>query len=102
VPELRQAITEALGPLYRVEREVRPVGECRLFVAVDPAGEAQLLVKVLPTTLSMSVDDAAFERDLLLLASAAGVGARPLEPPLGRRGGGARRHRTLKEPTSHL
>lgn len=70
MPELRQAITEALGPRYRVEREVRPVGECRLFVAVDPAGEAQLLVKVLPTTLSMSVDDAAFERAILLLASA--------------------------------
>ena len=70
MPELRQAITEALGPHYRVEREVRPVGECRLFVAVDPSGEAQLLVKVLPTTLSMSVDDAAFERAILLLASA--------------------------------
>ena len=70
VPELRQAITEALGPHYRVEREVRPVGECRLFVAVDPAGEAELLVKVLPTTLSLSVDDAAFARAILLLASA--------------------------------
>ena len=88
MPELRQAISDALGPRYRVEREVRPVGECRLFVAVDPAGDAELLVKVLPTALSMAVDDAAFERAVLLLASA--LQHERLVPPRG--AGRARSH----------
>src|SRR5436190_1745608 len=33
--ELRTALADALGPLYRIEREVRPVGEYRLFVATQ-------------------------------------------------------------------
>src|SRR5437660_1327096 len=48
VSELRAALEDALGPIYRVEREVRPVGDCRLFVAVGPPNDPELLVKVLP------------------------------------------------------
>ena len=88
MPEVRQAISQALGPLYRVEREVRPVGECRLFVAINSANGAELLVKVLPTTLSIAVDDAAFERAILFLASA--LQHDRLVPPLG--AGRARAH----------
>ena len=66
--ELRDALAEALGPLYRIEREVRPVGEYRLFVATQSDNGTQLLVKVLPAALSLGIDDLQFERAVLLLA----------------------------------
>lgn len=65
--ELRGILEEALGPLYRVEREVRPVGECRLFVVVGGSAGGELLVKILPAHLSLALDAARFERELLLL-----------------------------------
>ena len=61
---LRAALRDALEPAYRVEREVRPVGNCRLFVALDQSTGTELLVKVLPTPLSLGVDPAAFAREL--------------------------------------
>lgn len=65
--DFRIALEQALGPMYRVEREVRPVGPCRLFVALEvPVGPA-LLVKVLPAELSLALDAAQFERELVLL-----------------------------------
>ncbi|MGH7530776.1 MAG: protein kinase domain-containing protein [Gemmatimonadales bacterium] len=69
--ELRAALVDALGPLYRIEREVRPVGDQRMFVATEitPADGPELLVKVLPASLSLAVDAARFEREVLLLAS---------------------------------
>ncbi len=70
--DLRAALEQALGPIYRVEREVRPLGDCRLFVAVELAGGSELLVKVLPGELSLGVDAAAFERELILLAGRLG------------------------------
>ena len=70
--DLRVALDQVLGPIYRVEREVRPLGECRQFVAVELAGGSALLVKVLPGTLSLAVDPAAFERELTLLAERLG------------------------------
>jgi len=66
--DLRNALADALGPLYRVEREVRPVGEYRLFVATQSASGSQLLVKVLPAALSLGINDLQFERAVLLLA----------------------------------
>src|SRR5207247_6646340 len=65
---LRTALADALGPLYRVEREVRPVGDCRLFVARPLATGPDLLVKVLPRALSLAVEARRFEREVLLLA----------------------------------
>ena len=79
VSELRAALEAALGPIYRVEREVRPVGACRLFVAVGPPADPELLVKVLPAELSLSVDAAAFEREVLLLGDR--LGHAQLVPP---------------------
>jgi len=66
--ELRAALADALGPLYRIEREVRPVGEYRLFVATQSQDGAELLVKVLPATLSLGINDLQFERAVLLVA----------------------------------
>ena len=66
--ELRAALAEALGPLYRIEREVRPVGEYRLFVASQSENGTQLLVKILPAALSLGINDLQFERAVLLLA----------------------------------
>lgn len=66
--DLRSALEGSLGPIYRVEREVRPVGTCRLFVVQELPTGPDLLVKVLPAELSLAVDAAVFERELILLA----------------------------------
>lgn len=66
--ELRLALADALGPLYRVEREVRPVGDCRLFVARPIQTGPDLLVKVLPRAVSLAVDATRFGREVTLLA----------------------------------
>jgi len=65
--ELRAALAAALGPLYRIEREVRPVGEYRLFVATKSEDGTELLVKVLPAALSLGINDLQFERAVLLI-----------------------------------
>lgn len=70
--ELRFALGTAIGPGYLMEREVRPVGGCRLFVALELPGGSEMLVKVLPGELSLAVDPARFERELLLLADRLG------------------------------
>ena len=66
--ELRSALADALGPLYRIEREVRPVGEYRLFVATQSENGTELLVKILPAALSLGINDLHFERAVLLVA----------------------------------
>lgn len=66
--DLRAALGHALEPAYRVEREVRPVGKCRLFVALDQSTGPELLVKVLPTPLSLGVDPTTFAGELRTLA----------------------------------
>lgn len=78
--DLRAALGQALGPAYRVEREVRPVGNCRMFVALDQAAGGELLVKVLPSTLSLAVDDARFGAELAGLEKQ--LAHRGLVPPL--------------------
>src|SRR5260370_22215393 len=82
--ELRGALADALGPLYRIEREVRPVGEYRLFVATQSQNGTELLVKVLPAALSLGIDDLQFERAVLL------VGERLRHPNLVRPRGAGR------------
>jgi serine/threonine-protein kinase len=66
--ELRAALTDSLGPLYRIEREVRPVGEYRLFVATQAQNGTELLIKVLPAALSLGINDLQFERAVLMIA----------------------------------
>jgi eukaryotic-like serine/threonine-protein kinase len=67
--DLRVALGQALGPAYRVEREVRPVGNCRMFVALDQAAGTERLVKVLPTPLSLGVDHERFGAELVSLGA---------------------------------
>src|SRR3989442_1316907 len=86
--ELRAALEAALGPIYRIEREVRPVGNCRLFVAVGTPAAPELLVKVLPAELSLAVDARAFEREVVLLADRLGHAAIVAPRGAGRAGAG--------------
>src|SRR2546427_7594544 len=62
--DLRAALGHALEPAYRVEREVRPVGNCRMFVALEKSAGGGLLVKVLPGALSLAVDSTRFEQEI--------------------------------------
>ena len=62
--DLRAALGHALEPGYRVEREVRPVGSCRMFVALEKSAGGGLLVKVLPGPLSLVVDSSRFEQQI--------------------------------------
>jgi serine/threonine-protein kinase len=66
---VRPALEQALGPLYRVEREVRSIGPVRLFVVTTIPTGPELLVKVLPAAESLAIDAERFERDVLVLAS---------------------------------
>src|SRR5947199_2421942 len=65
--DLRAALGHALEPAYRVEREVRPVGNCRMFVALEKTAGDSLLVKVLPGPLSLAVDSGRFEQEIARL-----------------------------------
>src|SRR5881396_1401680 len=65
--DLRAALGHALEPAYRVEREVRPVGNCRMFVALEKSAGGGLLVKVLPGALSLAVDSRRFEQEIARL-----------------------------------
>src|SRR5881628_2083744 len=62
--DLRAALGHALEPAYRVEREVRPVGNCRMFVALEKSAGDSLLVKVLPGPLSLALDSRRFEQEI--------------------------------------
>lgn len=66
--DLHTLLGDALGPIYRIEREVRPVGACRMFIAAEIPTGPELSVKVFPGALSLAVDVSKFERELLLLA----------------------------------
>src|SRR2546430_59923 len=65
--DFRAALGHALEPAYRVEREVRPVGNCRMFVALEKSAGGGLLVKVLPGALSLAVDSTRFEQEIARL-----------------------------------
>jgi len=72
MPHLREELEAALGPIYMVEREVRPVGDCRMFVVLELPSGPELLVKVLPPAISIGVDPGMFEREVLLLGDRLG------------------------------
>src|SRR2546430_15524552 len=62
VADLRTALQDALGPIYRVEREVRPVGACRMFVALEAGSGPPPLVEGVPGGLSLAPGTALVER----------------------------------------
>jgi eukaryotic-like serine/threonine-protein kinase len=98
--DLRVALGHALEPAYRVEREVRPVGNCRMFVALERSAGAGLLVKVLPGPLSLATNSTRFEQGI------AQLGARLAHPGLvaprgaGRAGSFVYHTRTFVEGTT--
>lgn len=63
--EVRACLEAALGPGYRIEREVRPAGACRRLVAQDLVNGREVLVKILPTDLAVAIDAERFERALM-------------------------------------
>lgn len=65
---LRTDLATALGAAYHVQREVRPVGACRQFVALRLPAREERLVKVLPLELSPALDPGRFEETLLEVA----------------------------------
>lgn len=67
--ELRSALEVALGPLYRVEREVRPAGEWRRFVAIEVTGGPDVLIKVFPAEIALALDMGRLEQEVLLIAA---------------------------------
>lgn len=54
--QLRACLEVALGPVYHIEREVGPSGQCRRFVAADLVDGGEVLVKVLPAEVGGAVD----------------------------------------------
>lgn len=62
--QLRACLEVALGPVYRIEREVRPSGASRRFVAHDITGGSSVLVRVLPAELAQAVDAERLEREV--------------------------------------
>lgn len=63
--EVRACLEAALGPGYRIEREVRPAGACRRLVAQDLVKGGEVLVKIFPIDLAIAVDAERFEHRLL-------------------------------------
>lgn len=62
--QLRACLEVALGPIYRIEREVRPSGACRRFVVEEITGGGEVLVKVLPAELAGALDAERLEREV--------------------------------------
>jgi len=82
--ELRTALADALGPLYRIEREVRPVGDTGSSSQPSPKTAHSYWSKFLPAALSLGINDLQFERAVLL------VGERLRHPNLVRPRGAGR------------
>jgi eukaryotic-like serine/threonine-protein kinase len=66
---LRARIETALGPAYRVERELGGGGMSHVFVAEEVALGRRVVVKVLPPEMAATVNAERFQREILTLAS---------------------------------
>ncbi|MGV3708293.1 MAG: protein kinase domain-containing protein [Gemmatimonas sp.] len=66
--DLKNALQEALGPAYTIERELGGGGMSRVYVAREHALHRQVVVKVLPPSLAERVSIERFKREILLLA----------------------------------
>lgn len=66
--ELKNALQEAVGPAYTIERELGGGGMSRVYVARDHQLSRQVVMKVLPPTLAERVSIERFKREILLLA----------------------------------
>lgn len=65
---LRAQLQEALGPGYRIERELGGGGMSRVFVAEDVSLAREVVVKVLASELSAGVSSERFRREIQVAA----------------------------------
>jgi tetratricopeptide (TPR) repeat protein len=68
VPELNDRLQAALGPGYRVERELGGGGMSRVFLAHEIELERKVVVKLLPPEMSAGVNVDRFRREIQLAA----------------------------------
>ena len=66
--DLAPRLQEILGPGYRVERELKPGGMSRVFVAEDTALGRRVVVKVLAPRLAAELDTERFQREIRIAA----------------------------------
>ncbi len=67
--DLQSRLQVALGPSYRVERELGGGGMSRVFLAQERELERQVVVKVLPPEMAAGVNAERFRREIQLAAS---------------------------------
>jgi len=68
VLDLKNALQNALGPAYTIERELGGGGMSRVYIAREHQLSRQVVVKVLPPSLAERVSIERFKREILLLA----------------------------------
>ena len=66
--ELREALAQALGTGFRIERELGGGGMSRVFLARDLALDRDIVVKVLPADSSGAADAGRFRREIQVVA----------------------------------
>src|ERR1051325_4491246 len=67
--DLRQQLQEALGPSYKLGRELGGGGMSHVFLAEDTRLGRTVVVKVLSTELAAGINAARFEREIKVAAS---------------------------------
>jgi tRNA A-37 threonylcarbamoyl transferase component Bud32/tetratricopeptide (TPR) repeat protein len=69
VKSLIEALQDALGATYTIERELGGGGMARVFVATEPALGRHVVIKVLPPELTETVSADRFQREIQLAAN---------------------------------
>lgn len=67
-PALHEKLQRVLGDNYVIERELPPGGMSRLFLALEPALQRSVVIKLLPPDLSNSAGAERFRREILVTA----------------------------------
>jgi TolB-like protein/tRNA A-37 threonylcarbamoyl transferase component Bud32/Flp pilus assembly protein TadD len=67
-PDLSARLESALGPGYRIERELKAGGMSRVFVAEETALHRRVVVKVLSPRLAAELDAERFHREIRIAA----------------------------------
>jgi serine/threonine-protein kinase len=66
--EITGRLQRALGPGYQIERELKPGGMSRVFVAEDTALRRRVVIKVLAPRLAAELDAERFHREIRIAA----------------------------------
>src|SRR5437016_14508555 len=66
--DLRDRLQSALGPAYRLDKELGGGGMSRVFLAEEVRLGRQVVVKVLPPEMAAGVNAERFEREIRLAA----------------------------------